>query len=378
MRIAIDGSAVSHPQPGGFRTYSIHLVQALAELATDHEFVLYLERPAALDLPPNWEMRVVSRRLPVVGIAVRQQVGLPAVGRRCPVDLLHSPCATGPLVYPSPTVVTILDTIEFSTPLPGLYQTHQWAMRVYTRVVQPRVARTAQIVVTVSQYSKRCIVERFQVPPERVVVTYLAPATFSGYAQDRLGQAVVSGDSPQASVLALASASPRKNIDRLLEAYRLLDRGLRQRFPLLVICTHKALRGRLERRSEELGIAPDVRFLEGVADQALHSLMTAASLFVYPSLEEGFGLPPLKAMACGTPVVASNTSSLPEVLGDAALLVPPADAQAIAEAMAAVLTTPSLAADLSERGLARSRQFSWEATARQTLEVYETVLEGVT
>jgi glycosyltransferase involved in cell wall biosynthesis len=146
----------------------------------------------------------------------------------------------------------------------------------------------------------------------------------------------------------------------------------------LVICAHSALLGRLERQSEELGIAADVHFLEGVADQPLHSLVTVASLFVYPSLEEVFGLPPLQAMACGTPVVASNTSSLSKVLGDAALLVPPTDTQAIADAMAAVLTSPSLAVDLAEWGLARSRQFSWETTARQTLELYESVLGGVT
>jgi hypothetical protein len=203
-----------------------HLVQALAELPTDHESVLCLERPAALDLPASSEVRVVSRRLPVIGIAFRQQMGLPLVGVRHPVDLLHSSCATGSLAYPSPTVVTILDTIEFSTPLPGLRQPRQWAMRVYTRMVQARVARTARIVITVSQYSKRCIVERFKVAPERVVVTYLAPVRFSAYAEEGLEQDVASSDGLQAFALALASASPRKNVDRLLEAYRLLDRRL--------------------------------------------------------------------------------------------------------------------------------------------------------
>jgi glycosyltransferase involved in cell wall biosynthesis len=98
--------------------------------------------------------------------------------------------------------------------------------------------------------------------------------------------------------------------------------------------------------------------------------MSAASLFVFPSLEEGFGLPPLEAMACGTPVVASNTSSMPEVLADAALLVSPMDQGELADAMAAVLTSPALAAQLAERGLERSRRFSWEETARQTLAVY--------
>jgi glycosyltransferase involved in cell wall biosynthesis len=250
-------------------------------------------------------------------------------------------------------------------------------MRVYTRMVQSQVARTAEAVITVSQYSKRCIVKRFQVLPERVVVTYLAPATLPVNDQANAERAERGEDGLETFILALASASPRKNIDRLLEAYHLLNRKLRKRFPLLVVCSHNALRGQLERQVEDLGIVPGVRFLERVSDEALTGLMTAASLFVFPSLEEGFGLPPLKAMACGTPVVASDTSSLPEVLGDAAVLVSPTDTQAMADAIAAVLTTPSLATDLSEKGLTRSRQFSWEATARQTLQVYQSVLKGV-
>jgi glycosyltransferase involved in cell wall biosynthesis len=374
MRIGIDGIAVSHPQPGGYRTYTTNLVTHLFRLDAQHSFVLFIDRPVALDLPPNWQVEVVSRRLPVLGVAARQQVGLPRQVRRFQVDLLHSPCGTGPLGNPCPDVVTILDTIEFSTPLPSLRQTRLWAMRLYNRLIQARVARTAEAIITISRYSMDCIVQRFQVPADKISVTHLAPADHFVKCDRKqaIGQ-VQEGLGLENYVLAFASASPRKNIDRLFDAYRVLDEIRRREFPLVVVCTHPALRKRLVRKTSELGIEADTVFLDRVSDGHLAALMSAASLFVFPSLEEGFGLPPLEAMACGTPVVASNTSSMPEVLGDAALLVSPMDPRELADAMTAVLTSPALAAQLAERGLERSRRFSWEETARQTLAVYEAI-----
>jgi hypothetical protein len=376
MRIGIDGIAVSHPQPGGYRTYTTNLVTHLARLDAQNSFVLFIDRPAALDLPSNWQVAVVSRRLPLLGVAARQQVGLPRQVRRFQVDLLHSPCGTGPLGSPCPDVVTILDTIEFSEPLPSLRQTRLWAMRVYNRLVQARVARTAEAIITISRYSRDCIVRRFQVPADKIFVTHLAPADHFVTCDRRqaVGQ-VRENFGLEDYLLAFASASPRKNIDRLFDAYRLLGETRRREFPLAVVCTHPALRNRLARKTSELGIESDIVFLDRVSDGHLAALMSAATLFVFPSLEEGFGLPPLEAMACGTPVVASNMSSMPEVLADAALLVSPLDARELADAMAAILTSPALAAQLAERGLERSRSFSWEATARQTLAVYESMVQ---
>ena len=377
MRIGIDGIAFSHPQPGGYRTYTTNLIKHLAQLDGQNSFFLFIDRPTALNLPANWQAVVVSRRLPVLGVATRQQVGLPRQARRAQVDLLHSPCGTGPLGNPFPDVVTILDTIEFSEPLPSLGHTRLWAMRLYNRLIQARMARTAEAIVTISRYSMGCIVQRFQVPADKIFVTHLAPADH--FVKCDCGQAigqVRESFGLENYLLAFASASPRKNIDRLLDAYRVLGGTRRREFPLVVVCAHPALRKRLVRRAGKIGIQADTIFLDRVSDGHLAALMSAATLFVFPSLEEGFGLPPLEAMACGTPVVASNTSSMPEVLADAALLVSPTDPHELADAIAAVLSSPALAAELAERGLERSRSFSWEATARQTLAVYEAIGQG--
>ena len=177
-------------------------------------------------------------------------------------------------------------------------------------------------------------------------------------------------------MLGFASAEPRKNARNLIEAYSHLRVALQAKYPLVLVCTHASAESRLALQAEDLGIKQRVILIEQPSDEDLLLLYNAASLFVFPSLEEGFGLPPLEAMACGTPVIASNTSSMPEVLGDAALLVSPTDIRALASAMNDVLTSPHLSDQLAERGLQRSRMFSWERTARETLTVYERVAAG--
>lgn len=174
-------------------------------------------------------------------------------------------------------------------------------------------------------------------------------------------------------VLGIASAAPRKNTSALLTAYARLPQTLRQIHPLVLVCTHADIVEMMKAKATVLSLDNHVQILHGVENSELLQLYRAAGVFVFPSLEEGFGLPPLEAMACGTPVIASNTSSLPEVLGDAAVLVTPTDILALTNAMEQVLTDRVLALELRERGLARSQRFSWEETARETVAVYERV-----
>jgi glycosyltransferase involved in cell wall biosynthesis len=374
VRVAIDGIAMSHPQPGGYRTYTTNLVMQMARFDRYGNFHLFVDRPLSVSLPPNWQVQLVSRNMPGVGVALRQQIGLPLRARRFDVDLLHSPCGTGPLVSPWPSVITLLDTIEFSCPLPSLREARLWAMRLYNRAVQAQMVRRAKAIITISEYSKNCIIQRFGIAEGKIFVTYLAPADhFLQCDRNESRTQVQETIGTRDYVLALASASPRKNIDRLLASYELLSPALRGKHPLVVVCTHPQAKERLKRIAAALDISSQVALLDRVSDEQLATLFGAAALFVFPSLEEGFGLPPLEAMAYGMPVVASNTSSMPEVLGDAALLVDPTDTRALADAMVTVLTLPALAEDLRQRGLQRSRHFSWETTARQTLAVYRSV-----
>jgi len=174
-------------------------------------------------------------------------------------------------------------------------------------------------------------------------------------------------------ILYVGSLEKRKNLPRLLEAYAYLRETL-PGWKLVIVGGRKWKSDPIYKAVQRLGLEPHVIFTGFVAEEDLPALYNGADLFVFPSLYEGFGLPVLEAMACGTPVVTSNTSSLPEVAGEAALLVAPTDVKAIAAAMQRVLSEPDLAAELRRRGLERASQFSWERTARETLAVYERVL----
>jgi glycosyltransferase involved in cell wall biosynthesis len=217
-------------------------------------------------------------------------------------------------------------------------------------------------------------VTHFGLAPEAIVVTPEAPA--GGYQPlDRDQATSLSARSFGVSdhILAFASAAPRKNTHRLMQAYAALDHRLQARHPLALVCTHAALRASLRARAEESGIAHRLVLVQQPSDRDLLHLYNAAALFLFPSLEEGFGLPPLEAMACGTPVVASDTSSMPEVLGDAAMLVDPTDTSALTGAMTAMLTSEPLRQDYAHRGLERCSRYSWARTAERTLAVYERV-----
>ena len=176
---------------------------------------------------------------------------------------------------------------------------------------------------------------------------------------------------PDSFILAIVSASPRKNASGLLRIYAKLPHTLRDRYPLVMVWTHPLLQASIKEDIRRLGLTDCVHFLTRVPDEDLVLLYNAATLFVFPSLYEGFGLPVLEAMACGTPVVASNLTSIPEVAGDAAVLADPRDENAFARALIHVLTSSERQRALAEAGLRRARQFSWKCTAKQTLEVYQ-------
>jgi len=333
-----------------------------------------MDTQSDLTLPSNWRIDCLPRT-GSIGFIWREQVALPRYALQQDVDVLHAPGATGPLRISIPLVVTIYDTIEFTDPLPSIRQTKRWAMRLYSRFIQARTAKLARHVITISEYSKHRIVERLGISPEKVTTTHLAPDP--RYSPTALEQTTFGiGDDKGATgyVLGIASAAPRKNIGALLTAYAHLPKALRQDHQLVLVCTHADVTDMIRAKVAKLSISDYVQLLQRVKDSELVQIYRRAGVFVFPSLKEGFGLPPLEAMACGTPVIASNTSSLPEVLGDAAILVTPTDILALTHAIERVLTDHILADDLRKRGLIRSQQFSWEKTARETLTVYERVV----
>lgn len=383
MRIGIDARFLTHPQMGGFKTYSENLIAALARIDTENEYILYLDRPpdrqAKLPELPNFNNRVVPGLLPVIGMPWREQVGLARQVSKDKVDLLHSPSLTAPLRLSCPLVVTIHDMIwlfpeKFSRAKSRSIQ--RKLMEWYYRFVPKSAAQHASTILTVSQAAKESIVQHLGVTPEHVLVTHEAASHIYGPVDDITKIEAIRSKYhlPTEFILAIGSADPRKNLSRLVQAYALLPITLRERYKLVIVWTHHLLAADLAEQIKKLELDNQIQFVKQVSNEDLVLLYNAASLFVFPSLYEGFGLPLLEAMACGTPVIAANNSSIPEIVGDAAVLFEAEDVNTLAVVMDQVLMDQSLQRCLAQKGLERASNFSWEKCAHQTLAGYQQAL----
>jgi glycosyltransferase involved in cell wall biosynthesis len=233
-------------------------------------------------------------------------------------------------------------------------------------------------ILTVSDYSKRRIAGLVGVPVEKITVTGGAPGSKYRPTESSVRTRSESGlPEVEDFVLGFASAAPRKNTRLLMEVYAELPMRLRRAHPLVLVCTHTSAYKACYHSAQSLGIAESTFLVSQPSDDQLLLLYNAALVFVFPSLDEGFGLPPLEAMSCGTPVIAADAGSLPEILGEAALLVDPSSRDELLNAMVRALTQPDLRVGLAQRGLDRRGLYSWDMVARRTLQVYEDVLLNV-
>jgi glycosyltransferase involved in cell wall biosynthesis len=366
FRIAIDAHMVGERETGN-ETYTVNLLRGLTEQPRDDSYLVlspHLARLRSLDLPPNFEP---VRVWPAQSL-IRVPVATPLAARAHRADLLHMTTYVAPPWSPCPMVVTIHDLSFLEYP-----RAFSWRVRNMLRTLVPGSLARAARVIAVSEWTKQDLVRRYGVPAEKIVVTPEAPPPGFRRLADAPRFALPPGVA-EPFVLAVGNLEPRKNLVRLIQAFGLTVRqhGFTGQLVLVGQAHRRAGDARLAAR--DAGVESRVVFTGFVSRDDLTLLYNRASLFVYPSLYEGFGLPPLEAMACGCPVVASNVTALPEVLGDAALLVNPLAVEALAEAMAAVLERPELAASLREKGRQRAARYSWEATAARTREVYTQVL----
>jgi len=371
MRIAIDATAIPRLMAGA-GVYTYQLVRALAALEGEHEYVVFARSEAFDDLARQQpHLRVVHVAAPSRPERLLwEQLLLPGRLRRLGIGVLHSPHHTTPaLPLPCPRVVTLHDVTFFLLP-----QRYPPARRLYFQAITRAAARLAQAIITPSETVKRDVVRVLGVPQERVTAIAEAPAPEFAPLEDAdaLGRIRWRYKLPTHYILSVGNLEPGKNRDRLIAAYsRLRERGLEHH---LVIAGQRAWRYESELELvRRLRLDDVVHFLGYVDGTDMPGLYSGADLLAFPSLYEGFGLPVLEAMACGTPVVTSSVSALPEVAGDAALLVDPKDVTALAEAMERALADEALHADLRARGLERAREFSWEKAARETVQVYEAV-----
>ncbi len=356
MKVHLNGYFTEHPLTGSGQ-YLRHLHRELVAAAPEDEFTVARRRGVYARL---------GRR---VGKVLWEQTGFPSVAAGA--DLAHVPYL-GPPLRGRNDVVTVHDLIGMVLPE---YAASPW-MRVYNRVVAA-AARRARLVLADSQATADDVQRLLGIGPERIRVTLLGvdgdmrpapPAQIAGV-RDRHGL-------PERFALYLGSGDVRKNLEVLLRAWALLPAAGRIRLVLAgnIPCRGDALFPDYQRLARELGVHKAISWLGMVPEVEKAALLSAATAFVFPSRYEGFGLDPLEAMACGTPVICSNATSLPEVVGQAAMLVDPADEKAWAAAVGLVAEGGDRSAGLVEAGRARAAELTWRATAAATLDAYRELL----
>jgi glycosyltransferase involved in cell wall biosynthesis len=367
LRIAIDAHSVGTGL-GGNESYATNLIEALAEIDQTNLYTLYVTKREAVERFSNrWPNFSVRSTLPHTPL-IRIPLTLSAELRRSPVDVLHVQF-TAPPFSPCPVVASIHD-LSFE----HLPNTFTWRSRKQLRITVRRTARQASQVIALSEYARSDIVNTYQVSPDKISVIPLSagdhfrPITDEEELQRVRQTYGIEGE----YMLSVGAIQPRKNLGRLVAAYSHL-RGAKSegKLPKLVLAGKCAwLYDETLRAIKELKLSDSIVLTGYVPESDLPALYSGALCFIYPSYFEGFGLPPLEAMQCGVPVIVGDRTSLPEVVGDAGVLVDPFDVKALAAAIEKVVSDSTLRAKLSLQGLARAKLFDWRETARQTLAVY--------
>jgi glycosyltransferase involved in cell wall biosynthesis len=371
MRIGLDGIPLATPRTG-VGHYTFELARHLALAASDHKFQLV--SPFAFDPP------IADEELPSNLKAIRPQVGawrrrwfavgLPLYLRQAAIDLFHGTNYDVPLWSKCPSVLTIHD---LSLLLYG--STHEGRLARRGRYRLPIMARRAAAIITPSEAVKREVSQYLKIKPSKLFVVPEAARSFFRPVTPEESEKVrrrfkIEGD----FILCVGTIEPRKNLITLLQAFEEVVRHTQLKPQLVVAGKVGWLTDKLFSRADQSDAADRLVFTGYLGDDELRALYSAASVFVYPSIYEGFGLPVLEAMACGAPVITSDIPSLNETAGNAARLVSPNDAQALAKNVVDLLENKSEQQYLSQAGIKHSQQFSWEKTARATLDVYSEVV----
>ena len=372
LRIVLDAR---HLQDFGIGTYIRNLLQGLAGIDRVNQYFLAGEADCAqlVDLPDNFHWVPYGRR----DSNPLDDIRFPLFLRQFSPDLCHIPLNTVSVFLPRPYVVTIHDMGSLIFPRHGGVQTSLWEFRFRRGLLR------ASKVIAVSKATRKDVERLLRIPPDRIRQIYsaldpqyLAPPHENPRVHEEARRRVLERYSINYPfVLYAGKIRPQKNVARLVEAFAVVRADLAshpvyRELRLIIIGDELSTHPEVRRAVIQSRVEQHVRFLGFVSTETLRHFYESASLFAFPSLYEGFGLPPLEAMACGTPVVTSNVSSLPEVVGNAAVMVDPRNVFEIARALEEVLLNETLREDLKERGRRQVQTFSWQRTASEVLDTY--------
>ena len=369
MLIGIDASRANKEQKTGVEWYSYHLIEQFKRLDKDNRYFLYTNKPldgALKNCPPNFTERVLGWFLPRTWTLARLSLEM-KFSKKIP-DVLFVPAHTIPLFNPKKSVVTVHD-IGFEH-LPAAYH---WANKFYHKFIIHFIKSFATRIIAVSRFTKEDLVKTYEIPEEKISVVYNGYDS-EGYKPvvDAAARLKIKYGFDFPFVLFIGRLEGKKNICRLVEAFI----AFKQKYPMdkrkLILVGKSGIDKELDKAKEKIaftGSQGEVIFPGWVAQEDLPLFLSAADVFFFPSLFEGFGIPVVEAMACGCPVICSKTTSLPEVTGEAALMFDPLNVAEMAARLEQVLLNESVAESLREKGFQRAKDFSWEKCAAETWQI---------
>ena len=352
---------------GGIGTYTLHVLEGLSKNGNGFELHAITQEQHSAALKP-WCAQITIVNAPIY--TLREQWAIPRAVEGC--GLLHVPHYNAPLLHRGRLVITIHDLIHITDPV---YR-RSFKAWGYARLMLKLAARKADHIITVSEYSKAQIIERLGVPVSKVSTIYNGVnAEFSPMDRELAFKAISAAlGVRQCYLLYVGGLRRYKNVSVLLKAFAILRRRSDIPHRLLILGDHAQRRRELAEECSQLGISGSTDFVCHVGQELLPKLYAAADVLVMPSTIEGFGLPVLEAMACGTPVVSSQAASLPEVGGDAVIYFDPESAEDLAEAIERVLCSAELRENLRTKGLERATRFTWKDSVEKHVQVYQAVL----
>lgn len=372
MKIGIEAQRIFRPKKHGMDVVAIELIKNLQEIDRRNEYIVFGRNGVNDSIAKTSNFRIST--FPAFSYADWEQVGLVKKVKEEKPDLLHCTANTAPLASPVPLVLTLHDIIYLEQ-VDFKGTAYQNLGNLYRRFIVPKIVKKAALILTVSKFEKENIVRRLKIPDEKVKVLYNGVGTQfnTQYSSKIIEEFRTKYRLPSQFIMFLGNTAPKKNTLNVIKAYVDFCLEHKEAIPLVLLDYKKEFVVKILNELKHPELLPKFVFPGYIPYRDIPLMYNAATLFLYPSLRESFGLPILEAMACGVPVITSNTSSMPEVAGDAAELIDPFNYKDLSNALAGLLLNENLRNRYKGKGLEQVKKFTWKASAEELLRIYESI-----
>lgn len=369
-KIGIEVQRLFRKKKHGMEVVAMELINELKQMQTADSFVVFAkddEDKKSFANTENISFKTITGRTYMDW----EQISLPKAARKEKIDFLHSTCNTSALRLKVPLLLTLHDIIYLEE-LNFKGTAYQNFGNLYRKLVVPAIVKKSRYIITVSNFEKHVIMRKLNVPEEKIKVVYNAvnKKFNNNYSKPEIKDFREKHHLPEHFILFLGNTAPKKNTNNVVDAYIKYCDSFSEPIPLVIPDYDKCLLEEKLKKCNRQDLVNNFIFPGFISSNEMPLIYNAATLFLYPSLRESFGLPILEAMGCGAPVITSNTSSMPEVSANAALLADPFSANDIAEKIAEVLTNTPLKNELIQKGFARAAEFTWKRSAENLLSIY--------